>query len=365
MLKKKNLVVLAVVLAGCSGGSESTAELNPDTLNNESELGETNSELVSSAAKEWFPMSEGDQWVLTSKLSTITLQVDYATGAMRHVTGLNSDGIWLGYSSSAPNTLYSYNWDSSTWGPFVRFGYRYTPWEFRPTNSACEKFNAHRTATDIKVTTPAGDFVDARTVSFDMTPPPNVRCMAPAFQSITFAPGVGPVALVTGAGEAFVLKSARVGAKVFPVVENDLVLKVTSDKLSYVNKYNTIVCITTPCPGNDVTAKAIFTLTLTNKSPSTQTFQFRNGKQFDFHVIDSTGKVVQAWSNGMMFTQALSVFSVAPGQTKTFTGEVELKDMAGQQLKGTYKVKGFIPLEVADGSGPSATTTITVSLVAP
>ncbi len=315
----------------------------------EEDIGASSAELSSSRAAEWFPMSEGDSWTLTNKNKTQTIRIEYAEDGIRLATGINGDeDLWLGYAPRSPNSLYAFNFDADQWEPFIRFGYRYTPWAFSFNDSGCGKFHARRTATDIQVSTPAGLFKDARTIEFTQVPAPHVRCVAPAFSHITFAHNVGPIAIVNGMGETFLLKSAKVGNRSYPVAQTAAVkATVSSDRAVYVNQPNTIRCITTPCPGNEVTAVARFALTVTNTSTTAQQFQFSSGKQFDFEILNAQGKVVKAWSDDRMFTMALSQFSLQPGASRTFRGEVSLKDRDGLQLNGHYTVRG--KLTVRDG----------------
>jgi hypothetical protein len=176
-----------------------------------------------------------------------------------------------------------------------------------------------------------------------MVTQPNVRCAMPAFSEVTFAPNVGPVMVKTAAGDKYVLKSANVNGTVYPkAVSGAAKGALRADKSSYTNQSNTIRCITTPCPSNEVTAVAKLTYTVTNTGTSAQTWQFSSGKQFDVDVVNSAGKVVKRWSDGRMFTMALSTFTLAPGASKTFTAEIELKDTNGVQLSGAYSVKAYL-----------------------
>jgi hypothetical protein len=286
-------------------------------------------------------MGDSDQWVFVSSSDTRVVSVDYVDGDMRYVTGLFSDGAWLGYSSSAPNTLYAWNYDVEDWMPFVRFGYASTPWDFE-LHDGCGRFTARRTGSGVTVATPAGTFKSARTISYELDAPPNVRCAAPDIAEITFAGNVGPVAFVTGWGEEFFLKSASVGGTTFPLASGKVNAVASSDKATYTNRPNTIRCVTTPCPTNDVTAKAKLKLTVKNTGTTTETFQFNSGKQFDFYLFDAAGFMVKAWSDDRAFTTALSAFNLSPGQTKVFSGEVELKDRWGYQLEGSYTVRGLV-----------------------
>jgi hypothetical protein len=123
---------------------------------------------------------------------------------------------------------------------------------------------------------------------------------------------------------------------------------------------NTIRCITTPCPGNDVTANATFSLKVTNTGGETVAMHFNSGQQFNFELIDAAGAVVKGWSDDRAFIMALTKVTLAPGASKTFTGTMELKDRDGMQLEGTYTVRGVVL--AGNVAQPQATKTITVTI---
>jgi hypothetical protein len=164
--------------------------------------------------------------------------------------------------------------------------------------------------------------------------------VVPAVSSVTFAPNVGIIALVSGNGERFVLQSAVVGSKRYP--QAGVTSKLVFDQASYVNRSNTIQCITTPCPGNGVNAVAKYTYTISNHSGDTRTWQFSTGCQHDLTLTDAGGKVVKQLSDGRYCTQALTHITLAPGQTKTITGSITLTDSNEQQLSGTFTAKAYL-----------------------
>jgi hypothetical protein len=333
-------VFVAVSVWSC-GGPDSTALVGGSgSMEAETEFETSSDALLSNAASVWFPMQEGNTWTLESSSGArkVLTYSDVADG-MAWLDGLTSSGEWTGVSPDAPNTLYKWDDVSYQWSPYFRFGYAVTPWTVG--SGACSTFTARRTGTDVSIVTPAGTFGGARTIGFTMVTQPNVRCAMPAFNEVSFAPTVGPVMIKTAAGEKFVLKSAWVNGVTYPrAAQPKSTLK--SDKYSYVNQENTIRCITTPCPSNEVTAVAKLTYTVTNTTGASITWQFSSGKQFDVDVINSAGKVVKHWSDGRYFTMALTSFTLAPGQSKTFNIEVELKDAQGLQLSGAYSLKAYL-----------------------
>ncbi len=352
---KRLWVVGLLWLAGCGVDSDATVGGVPS----DAELTESSDELASSRADVWWPLAQGNEWILQSpRGGTIRLAVSYSSGSIRYLEGMNGEGVWLGHASSAPNSLYVYNWDEG-WGPLVRFGYAYTPWDVRYSDGPCDHFRARRSATGARVQAMAGAFTDVRKVEFEIRPDPTVLCRPPYVKELAFAPGVGPVALSSGTGETFLLASAKVGQRQYGGVSG-ISVSVSADRAEYTSRPNTIACVTAPCPSNEVTAVARLTLTVRNTSSSARTFQFRSGQRFDFLLSDDRGELRATWSESQLFTQASGSLTLSPGQSRSFTAEMPLKGRDGQQLEGIFTVRGV--LTTADGNGPSATTTIRVTI---
>ena len=355
-------LMAAVGLSAC-GDADSTADIGGNAqFAAEEEVASTGDALLSNSANTWLPMKEGNSWTLASA-SGATLTVSYSDVAdgIGWLDGLSRSGEWTGVASSAPNTLYAWNSDLWQWDPLYRFGYAVTPWTI---GAGCDKFTLKRTETNVTVVTPAGAFQNARTIGYTHKPPVNARCMVPVLSSVTFAPNVGVVKLVTGGGEKFVLKSAKVNGKTYPVTTpaTGLTGKLTFDQTSYTNKSNTIRCITTPCPGNAVTAVAQFTYTVTNNTSASQTWQFSSGCQFDLTLTDSTGKVARTLSEGRFCTLALTSVTLAPGSSKSFSGQLELARTDGSQLEGTFSAQAFLIPRITAPTVP-AKATIGVTIV--
>lgn len=287
-------------------------------------------------ADHWFPMAEGNSWSFQAPSGDVR-KVSYegVYQGIGYLSGLITNDRWMGTSSSAPNTLYSWNENDDTWSPFIRFGYAVTPWNWGV--GACNEYKVKRSATGITVTTPAGTFSDARTISFERKPSPTARCMMPAFTALTFAPKVGLIAIQTDV-EKFVLTNAKVGGKLYPAV-GGIKGTLKLDKATYVNKPNTIACITTPCPGNDVTATAKATFTVTNDGTQSETWQFRSGCQFDLALVSESGKTVRTLSENRFCTLSLTSVTLAPGQSKTYTADLPLSTRTGEQLFGNFTAK--------------------------
>ena len=156
-----------------------------------------------------------------------------------------------------------------------------------------------------------------------------------------------------------------------PPVGAGIVATLQADQDVYTNQPASAWC--PPCTTNnppcmlpcylveEKTAVAEFTFEVTNQYPQPRTFQFSSGQQFDVELIDDTGRVVTAWSDDKMFTQALTSFTLDPRQTQTFTAGMPLHDRDGKQLDGTYQARAYLTT-----SGPEprveATTQIVVTL---
>ncbi|MBI3181645.1 MAG: hypothetical protein HYZ28_05845 [Myxococcales bacterium] len=355
--------ILSVLVAGLlvsACGVDSSAEVQVGGLAAETELSEQGAELHSNRADVWFPMEEGNRWELVSSSGAKwTVSVDASYGDARWVSGLfDSDGNWLGESANAPASTYLWNADVRRWEPAVRFGYRYTPWQFATSSGPCDSFDAKRSATDVSIATPAGSFSGVRKVAFMQKPSPTVLCAPNRVKEIAFASGVGPVAVVSGMGELFLLQSAKVGGRQYPA--SGVSASLSSDRTAYVSQRQTVYCITAPCPPVETAAVARFSFTVANHSGTSRTFRFTSGQQFEIELLDSSGKVVRAWSDGRAFTMALTSLTLAPGQRKSFTGEVELKDRQGALLKGTFTARAR--LTAYEGGTPTATSMLTVSI---
>ena len=355
----RSLLLSALLLAAC-GGPDSTALLTPGAADLETELGATEDALLSNSAATWFPMQEGNVWTLSDGAgATRVISFSDVGGGIAWLDGFGAEGQWAGTTSSAPNTLYAWDHTAYAWKALLRFGYQYTSWTVG--SGACNTFTARRVATGVTVVTPAGTFRDARTIGFTLQTQPNVRCAPPALAEVTFAPGVGVVAWKTATGQRLLLKSAKVDGKAYPAVVASASGSVRADKAAYVNQPNTIRCITTPCPSNEVTAVAKLTYTVRNTSSAPITWQFSSGQQYEVDVVSASGAVVRRWSDGRAFTMALTSFTLAAGASKTFTIELDLKDKAGNQLSGTYALKAYLAARNGQPSA-AAQTSVTVTV---
>lgn len=351
-------VFAAALLFACAPTTASVD--SPMEAELENDIATTSDALVTSNKAElWFPMAEGNSWELeraaTGDKRTVKFEGVYEGIGL--LSGLTlDDGRWMGGNKTSPNSLYTWTEATNTWEAFVRFGYATTSWSWG--EGACNAYKVKRSATNLTVTTPAGTFTGARTIAFERKPSPTARCQPPAFTELTFAPGVGLIAVDTYDGK-FLLKSAKVNGATVPSATTGVKGVLKLDKATYVNKPNTIYCITTPCPGNDVTAVAKATYTLSNSGTKSETFQFTSGCQFDLKLIDAAGTVVRSLAENRFCTLSLTSLTLAPGESKTYSVDVALSTRGGEQLFGNYTAKAtLIPTNAAPVVEATATFTV-------
>ncbi len=343
---------VALVLAAC--GPDAAMLVDAQDVDTDDAIATTESELTtSSRAGLWFPMNEGNSWTFESASGTArTMRLSSVGNGMAELSGMASGSTWIGVSASSANTLMQWDSTSATWRSWLRFGFASSTWSLG--TEVCTGAKLRRSATGAAVSTPAGAFTDTRTISIEQLPSKTALCAPPAFNELTFAAGVGLVAFRTGRGERFALKSATVAGKRVPVASGAVTASLTLDKTSYVSTPNTIRCITTPCPSNEVTAVAKATFTVTNGAATSQTWTFRSGCQFDVELVASSGLVVKRLSDERACTMALTSVTLAPGQSRTWTADVSLADRDGLQLDGSFSARARLIPSSAAGSAPIA-----------
>jgi hypothetical protein len=350
----RTLVVsfVALVLAAC--GPDAAMLVDAQDVDTDDAVATSESELTtSSSAGVWFPMNEGNSWTFESATgASRTLRLASVANGMAELSGLTSAGTWVGVSSSSANTMMQWDATSASWRSWLRFGFSSSTWTMG--TDACTGARLRRSATGTATATAAGAFSDTRTISIEQIPSKTALCAPPAFTELTFAAGVGVVAFRTGRGERFSLKTATVAGKRLPAASGLVTATLALDKASYVNKPNTIRCITTPCPSNEETALAKATFTVTNDSATRQTWNFRSGCQFDVELVASSGLVVKRLSDDRACTLSLTSVTLAPGQSRTWTADVALSDRDGLQLDGAFSARARLIPSSAAGSAPIA-----------
>jgi hypothetical protein len=355
------ILTAVVCLSLWACGPDATAVVGEDDVDGTEAY---DAELTStSRSTSWFPMQEGNSWTLKSATGeTKTLTLTQVGGGMGLLTGLYDAPVWVGVASDSATTLFQ--WKNDTWEPLVRFGYASSSWK---TNSnACNGYVGRRSATGASVTTPAGSYTDTRSIEFNWVTSPTARCAQPVLGELTFVPQVGLVSLRTGMGTRFDLSSAKVNGKIIPTpASSDVSAKVVLDKVNYESVPNTIVCITTPCPSNAVTAEATVEFRLQNTGAASQTWQFNTGCQFDVELVSSAGRVVRRLSEGRACTYSLTSLTLGAGQSKTYTSKIPLSDRDGLQLSGTYSVRAKLIPSSNAASAPTATSSLSVQVLTP
>ncbi len=296
----------------------------------------------------WCKFERGNVWNLEDQATGQTREVrcDYSDRSFRYVSGLFGGDFWFWVDRSYPS-LYVWNADDGAWSFAARFGVTNTrtTWDLDPTGSVCEDYKARWASFGTTISTPAGRFTNCRQLTLQLTPPPNVRCVAPPEASIWFKYGVGIVKVTTPLGEEYLLKSAIVGNAVYPATPaptGGFATTVTLDKSSYQNRPNTIRCIRAPCPSNQVNDTAKVTFTVRNDTGASKTFNFSSGCQFNVEIADQNGRAVAALSDRIFCTMAFSNFTLRAGESKTFQADMELIDRSDLQLDGTFTVRAFV-----------------------
>lgn len=323
-------------------------------------------------ATQWFPLQKDNVWVLqftNSDTRTISCLQDSRSQSL--VRGLfqgdvqlrgNSSGVLLGLGSSR------------RWQTLFRFNRRNgLPWGFNLTGDSCSAEQANWITNTEIVATPAGTFAGCRHLALAVLTVTNSACGAADPSELWFAPNIGPVALKSANGDLYLLSSAKIGKLSLPSPTNGIVATLASDQDSYVNVGFGIVCppcvtASPPCEiacriGDPVTATAHFTFEVINQSPDPVAFTFLTTQRFDIDLIDQSGVVVKAWSDGHAFGNVATTLAMAPGQTNTYSGDISLADREGHQLSGAYVARAFL----TDSSGPTvqATKLISVTLIEP
>ena len=115
------------------------------------------------------------------------------------------------------------------------------------------------------------------------------------------------------------------------VVENGAKLRISLDK----TEFN---------PGENIDVN----LVVQNLREENVTFTFSSGYQFDFVVYDEDSQVVCSWSDDKAFIQAITHFSLGPGESRDWAGnwnQTVYNGLTGEYLpisSGTYYLQGIL-----------------------
>lgn len=85
--------------------------------------------------------------------------------------------------------------------------------------------------------------------------------------------------------------------------------------------------------GTAADGEATFTFEVENSGSEPVELTFRSGKRIDVVVTDTTGTEVWRWSDGRMFTQAITSVELGPGET--FDETVSWRDPPGGSYEAT------------------------------
>jgi len=78
-------------------------------------------------------------------------------------------------------------------------------------------------------------------------------------------------------------------------------------------------------------------MTLTNNTSQAIDYTFPSAQVFDIFIKDSFGNIISSWSRDRFFAQVVTNFSIAPGESQTVGGRVELTTVDGQFINpGNY-----------------------------
>ncbi len=107
-----------------------------------------------------------------------------------------------------------------------------------------------------------------------------------------------------------------------------------------------------------------FTFTITNQGAATRAYRFRSGQQFEIEARPLSGsriggarQAVWSLSRDRMFTDAFTTISLAPRQTRTFTGAWTV---GNNVPSGDYEIRAYLT-PVQDDSAAKATLTLRVT----
>lgn len=125
--------------------------------------------------------------------------------------------------------------------------------------------------------------------------------------------------------------SGATGENTTSVFENGVKLTINLDK----TEFN---------PGEIIDAN----LVVQNLREENVTFTFSSGYQFDFVVYDGDSQVVCSWSDDKGFIQAITHFSLGPGESRNWVGiwnQTVYNGLTGEYSpidSGTYHLQGIL-----------------------
>ncbi len=196
----------------------------------------------------------------------------------------------------------------------------------------------------LTLSTPAGTFTNVVRMSF------TGRCADGGTTDAWFAPKVGIIKWssqsIAGPVDFNLVDGVVAGKSVkFNGTQNPLQVTATFPRSSFVL--------------GSTTQQVNASIELTNTGTDSLVLHFSSGQDFELSLIDANNQVVNQWSANKRFTQALRDVSLAPGETRSFGGALDLINLNGQRLAaGAYtlriEVKGSTTFGLAGPSAQSA-----------
>ena len=199
----------------------------------------------------------------------------------------------------------------------------------------------------LTLTTPAGTFKNVVRMSF------TGRCADGGTTDAWFAPKVGVIKwgtqTILGPVD-FNLVDGVIAGKSIKAADTQNALQVSAN----FPRSNFVL--------NSATQQVSASIDLTNTGSESIVLHFTSGQDFELSLIDANNQVVNSWGANKRFTQALREVSLAPGETRSFGGSIDLINLNAPRLAaGVYtlriEVKGSQTFGVA---GPSAQTSIVI-----
>ncbi len=315
----------------------------------------TESELSGNPST-WFPMQPGNVWTF-EKLGgggQRQLSVNLASDSTNELAGLFSTPVRMVETSAT--TLTGLRGDETAPTPFLKFSGR-NKWTFG--QGACNGYRVQRLpTTSAPLTTSAGLFASTREFTFSWITSPTVRCAQPAIESLTVAPGIGPVSFKTGAGDTYVLVDGTVNSLTVPS-QNPLAATASFSQSRFINRSNGTGCTQAPCLAEAQTALAELTYTVKNTSTRSVTIPFSSGCQVNVRLLNTKGEVIRDEEALRDCVPLADTLTLTPNQSQTFTEAIPLSNMDGDtQLFGAFTAVAYLTTSMGAIAPASAHLTV-------
>lgn len=287
----------------------------------------------STYARHWMPLERGNEWVFREWTSGRTMRVTAIDSELAEVVDLFDEPLWLRIPGATSSEILF--WDGQTWQTLANFSPDVHEWQIG--EGTCTGVTASERPSPFPAETYLRTFGDVRYFNYRPISEPGVPCPPPMLRWFAFAPGVGPVAVTTGGNESYPLLLARVGGE--PLPGDEVTVALGLDQSEYVSKPLTVACVEPPCDPNGETAVARLTFEVHNVGVSPVYFISYRGCGPDAEVYDAEGRIVRRLLDHAFCRDAVAIWTLEPGESKTYNWELDLTTTEGQQLEGTYTVR--------------------------